>query len=332
MTMTMTMTMIGRHGLVFLTQCALALALALPGLAGAQSYPARQVRYIVPFPPAGATDIMARNVAQILSEAWNQPVVVENRAGGNALIGAEVAAKSPADGYTYLAITLTHAINATLFPKAPFDLRRDFTAVSVLASSPMLVVVNPTSPAKSLAELTALARSKNLSAGSSGNGTPPHMGLEQYRQIGAFAATHVPYKGGAPSLTDLVGGQLDFIVSNLPESIGHVKGGRLRPLALTSRNRHPLVPDVPTTTEAGTPGLSITNWTALLVPAGTPADIVARIHADAVKGLKQPQMTRRIQEQGFEVIGSTPAEAQAFVAAEIERWGKVVRDAGIKTD
>ena len=311
---------------------ALALAAALPVLAHAQAYPARQVRYIVPFPPAGATDIMARNVAQVLSDAWSQPVVVENRAGGNALIGAELASKAPADGYTFLAITLTHAINATLFPKAPFDLRRDFIAVSILASSPMLVVVNPSSPAKTLAELTSLARSKPLNAGSSGNGTPPHMGLEQYRQTAGFKATHVPYKGGAPSLTDLVGGQLDFIVSNLPESIGHVKGGRLRPLALTSRNRHPLVPDVPTTQEAGMPGLSITNWTALLVPAGTPPEIVARIQADAAKGLRSPQMTAKVQEQGFEVIGSTSAEAQAFVGAEIERWSKVVRDAGLKAD
>ena len=318
--------MLRRRFLAFL------LAATLPALAHAQAYPARQVRYIVPFPPAGATDIMARNVAQVLSDAWSQPVVVENRAGGNALIGAELASKAPADGYTFLAITLTHAINATLFPKAPFDLRRDFVAVSILASSPMLVVVNPSSPAKTLSELTALARSKPLNAGSSGNGTPPHMGLEQYRQTGGFKATHVPYKGGAPSLTDLVGGQLDFIVSNLPESIGHVKGGRLRPLALTSRNRHPLVPDVPTTTEAGMPGLSITNWTALLVPAGTPPEIVARIQADAAKGLRSPQMTAKVQEQGFEVIGSTPAEAQAFVAAEIERWSKVVRDAGIKVD
>jgi tripartite-type tricarboxylate transporter receptor subunit TctC len=326
------MTTIGTGGPSLLARCMLALALAAPCFAQAQSYPARQVRYIVPFPPAGATDIMARNVAQVLSESWNQPVVVENRPGGNALIGADVAAKSPADGYTYLAITLTHAINATLFPKAPFDLRRDFTVVSVLSSSPMLVVVNASSPVKTLADLTALARSKNLSAGSSGNGSPPHMGLEQYRQTAGFAVTHVPYKGGAPSLTDLVGGQLDFIVSNLPESIGHVKGGRLRPLALTSRNRHPLVPEVPTTVEAGTPGLSITNWTALVVPAGTPADIVSKIHADVAKGLKQPQMTRRIQEQGFEVIGSAPAEAQAFVAAEVERWSKVVRDAGIKSD
>lgn len=310
----------------------LAATLATPAWAAAQTYPARNVRYIVPFPPAGATDIMARNVAQLLTEAWGQSVVVDNRPGGNALIGAELAAKAPADGYTFLAITLTHAINATLFPQAPFDLRRDFTAVSVLASSPMLVVVHPSLPVKNLSELTALAKSKQLNVGSSGNGTPPHMGLEQYKQTGGFNAQHVPYKGGAPSLTDLVGGQTHFIVSNLPESIGHVKGGKLRPLAITSGNRHPLVPDVPTTAEAGMPGLSITNWTALLVPVGTPREVVARIQAEAARGLRRPETTRKVQEQGFEVIASTPEAAQSFIAAEIERWARVVKEANVRAD
>lgn len=307
-------------------------AIAAPAWSLAQTYPARSVRYIVPFPPAGATDIMARNTAQVLSEAWGQSVVVDNRPGGNALIGADAAAKAPADGYTLLAITLTHAINATLFPKAPFDLRRDFTVVSVLASMPMLVVVHPSLPVKNLSELTALAQSRALNAGSSGNGSPPHLGLEQYKVIGGFNAQHVPYKGGAPSLTDLVGGQTDFIVSNLPESIGHAKGGKLRPLAITSTNRHPLVPEVPTTAEAGTPGLSITNWTALVVPAGTPKDIVARIQADAARGLRQPAMTRKVQEQGFEVVASTPEAAHAYVSEEVERWARVVKAGNVRAD
>lgn len=325
-----------RRRLAGFTELLIAAALIAPLIAphrvAAQAYPARNVRYIVPFPPAGATDIMARNLAQLLTEAWGQSVVVDNRPGGNALIGVELAAKAPADGYTFLAITLTHAINSTLFPKAPVDLRRDFTAVSVLASMPMLVVVHPSLHVKNLSELTALAKSKQLNAGSSGNGSPPHMGLEQYKQIGGFNAQHVPYKGGAPSITDLVGGQTDFIVSNLPESIGQVKGGKLRPLAITSRNRHPLVPDVPTTTEAGTPGLSITNWTALLVPAGTPKEIVARIQADAARGLRQPDTTRKVQEQGFEVVASTPEAAQSFIAEEIERWARVVKEANVRAD
>lgn len=304
----------------------------LPEWAAAQTYPSRPVRIIVPFPPAGATDIMARNVAQVLSEAFGQSVVVDNRPGGNALIGADTAAKSPADGYTLLAVTLTHAINASLFPKAPFDLRRDVTAVTVMASLPMLVVVHPSLPVKSLAELTALAKLRRLNAASSGNGSPPHLGLEQFKQIGGFSAQHIPYKGGAPSITDLVGGQTDFSVSNLPESIGAVKGGRLRPLAITSASRHALVPDVPTTAEAGMPGLSITNWIGLVAPAGTPKEIVARIQADAARGLRQPEMMRKAQEQGFEIVASAPDAAQAYIMEDVERWAKVIKAGNIRAE
>jgi tripartite-type tricarboxylate transporter receptor subunit TctC len=310
----------------------LAAVLALPVMAAAQTYPSRPVRLVVPFPPSGATDIMARNVAQVLSDAFGQSVVVDNRPGGNALIGADAAAKSPPDGYTLLAVTLTHAVNATLFPKAPFDLRRDVTAVSVLASLPMVVVVHPAVPAKNLAELTALAKSRRLNAGSSGNGSPPHLGLEQYKQIGGFDAQHVPYKGGAPSITDLMGGQTDFIVSNLPESIGALKGGRLRPLAITSASRHSLVPDVPTTAEAGMPGLTISNWIGLVAPAGTPKEIIARIQAEAARGLRQPEMTRKAQEQAFEVVASAPEAAQAFMTGEVERWAQVIKAGNIRAE
>jgi tripartite-type tricarboxylate transporter receptor subunit TctC len=298
----------------------------------AQSYPSKPVRYIVPFPPGGATDIMARNVAQKVSEAWKQSIVVDNRPGGNAMIGADVVAKSPADGYTWLAMTLTHAVNATLFPQAPYNLLRDLTAVSVLGSLPLVVVVPPDSPAKSLAELTALARTRPLNAGSSGNGTPPHLGLELYRTLTKIDVQHVPYKGGAPSLVDLVGGRLDFIVSNLPECIAYIKAGRLRPLAITTSARHPLIPDVPTTAEAGLPDFVISNWTGLMVPAGTPKEIVARIQAEAAIALRQPDMMQKVRDQGFDVVASTPDNAQNFIAAEVERWGKLVRDANIKTD
>lgn len=309
-----------------------AAALAASFSVAAQAYPAKPVRYIVPFPPGGATDIMARNVAQKVSDAWKQPVVVDNRPGGSAMIGADMAAKSPADGYTWLAMTLTHAANVTLFPQAQYNLLKDLSAVSVLGAMPLVVVVHPDSPVKSLSELTALGRSRQLLAGSSGNGTPPHLGLELYRVLTKVSLQHVPYKGGAPSLVDLVGGRTDFIVSNLPECIGYLKGGKLRPLAITSSSRHVLIPDVPTVAEAGLPGFEITNWTGLMVPAGTPKEIVARIQAEAMNALRQPEMTQRVREQGFEVVASTPDAAQAFIAAEVERWGKLVRDAGIKAD
>ena len=298
----------------------------------AQPFPSKTVRYIVPFPPGGATDIMARNVAQKVSELWKQPVLVDNRPGGSALIGADIAAKSPADGYTWLAMTLTHATNVTLFPQAPYSLTKDLAAVSILGAMPLVVVVHPDSPVKSLAELTALGRTRQLLAGSSGNGTPPHLGLELFRTLTKVSLQHVPYKGGAPSLIDLVGGRTDFIVSNLPECITYIKGGRLRPLAITTSTRHVLIPDVPTVAEAGLPGFEITNWTGLMVPAGTPKEIVSRIQAEAMGALRQPDMTQKVREQGFEVVASTPESAQAFIAAEVERWGKLVRESNIKAE
>lgn len=312
-------------------------ALAVAGIFAAcaalgQPYPAKQVRYVVPFPPGGATDIMARNVAQKVSETWKQPVVVDNRAGGNAMIGADLVAKAPPDGYTWLAMTLTHAVNVTLFPQAQYSLTKDLAAVSVLGAMPLVIVVHPGSPAKSLAELTALARSGHLSAGSSGNGTPPHLGLELFRSLTKANIQHIPYKGGAPSLIDLIAGRTDFIVSNLPECITYIKGGRLRPLAITTSTRHPLIPDVPTVAQAGMPGFEISNWTGLMVPAGTPGEVIARIQAEAARALTQPDMTQKVRDQGFEVVASTPEAAQAFIASEVERWGKLVREAGIKAD
>ncbi len=233
---------------------ALPAAAILPAAAHAQgAFPDRPVRYIVPFPPGGLTDIMARLVGQKLSEIWNRPVIIENRAGGNALIGADAAAKSAPDGYTLLAITMTHTVNATLFPNAPFNFRQDLTTVSVLGSLPLVVVVNAEkNPSRTLADLITRARTERMNAGSSGNGSPPHLGLELLR-IAARAGDnlqHVPYRGGAPVITDLVAGNIDFVVANLPECIAQVQAGRLRPLAITSAERHALLPDVPTVKEA----------------------------------------------------------------------------------
>lgn len=321
-----------RHPIFIVIMLGAVLESVLPVTAAAQSYPARSIRYIVPFPPGGITDLMARNVAQKVSVSFNQPVVVDNRAGGNAMIGADLAAKAPADGYTWLGMTITHTINATLFPQAPYNLLRDLTAVSVLASLPLVVVVNPTVPAKSLAQLTALGRARPLNAGSSGNGTPEHLALELYRQLTGVKATHVPYKGAAPATISLLGGELDFIIAALPNCTPHLKSGKLRALAITSNTRHPLVPEIPTTIEAGLPGLTITSWTGLMVPAATPADIVKRIHGEVAGKLKQPEMIQKLHEQGFEVVANSPEDAQSFMAAEVARWGKVVRDANIKVD
>jgi tripartite-type tricarboxylate transporter receptor subunit TctC len=314
----------------------LAASLALPGIARAQGgFPDRNPRYIVPFPPGGLTDIMARIVAQKLGEIWNRAVVIDNRAGGNALIGADLAAKAPADGHTLLAITLTHAVNATLFPNAPYDFRRDFAAISMLGSLPLVVVVNAEkSPARTLAELIEQTRTRQMNGGSSGNGSPPHLGLELLRRVARAGdnLVHVPYRGGAPSVTDLAAGNLDVMVSNLPECLAQIRGGRLRPLGLTAAERHPLVPEIPTVRELGVPELEITNWTAILTQAAVPAPLLARLERDVQAAIHDPETTRRGQEAGFQVTGWDAARSTQFIRAETDRWATLVHEAQIKAD
>lgn len=311
-------------------------AALLPAAARAQgAFPERTVRYIVPFPPGGLTDIMARLVGQKLSEIWGKPVVVENRAGGNALIGADAAAKSAPDGHTLLAITMTHTVNATLFPNAPFNFRQDLTTISVLGSLPLVVVVNAEkSPARTLADLMDLVKTRRLNAGSSGNGSPPHLGLELVRHAARAGEniTHVPYRGGAPSVTDLAAGNLDFMVSNLPECIAQIQGGRLRPLAITSAGRHPLLPEVPTVKEAGQPSLEMGNWTAMMAPAAVPAPILARLEADTLAAIRDPEVGRKARDGGFTVEGWDRARSNAFVAEETARWARLIHDAGLRAD
>jgi tripartite-type tricarboxylate transporter receptor subunit TctC len=311
-------------------------AVLLPLAARAQpAFPDRPVRYIVPFPPGGLTDIMARLVGQKLSENWGRPVVVENRAGGNALIGADAVAKSAPDGHTLLAITLTHAVNASLFPQAPYNFRNDFTTISVLGSLPLVVVVNAEkSPARNLTDFLAAARTQRMNVGSSGTGSPPHLGLELVR-IAARAGEniqHVPYRGGAPSVTDLAAGNLDFMVSNLPECIAQIQGGRLRPLAVTSAERHPLIPDVPTVKEAGQANLEMTNWTAMMVPASVPAPLLARLETDTLAAIRDVDVSRRAREGGFTVEAWDRTRSDAFVAAETARWARLIQDAGLRAD
>lgn len=299
------------------------------------SFPDHTVRYIVPFPPGGLTDIMARLVGQKLSEIWGKPVIIENRAGGNALIGADAAAKSAPDGYALLAITMTHTVNATLFPHAPFNFRQDLTTVSVLGSLPLVVVVNAEkNPSRTLADLMTRARTERMNAGSSGNGSPPHLGLELLR-IAARAGDnlqHVPYRGGAPVITDLVAGNIDFVVANLPECIAQVQAGTLRPLAITSAERHALLPEVPTVREVGQPGLEMTNWTAMMVPAGVPAPVLAKIETDTLAAIRDPEVSRRAREGGFTVEAWDRTRSLAFVEAETARWARLIQEAGLRAD
>lgn len=307
---------------------------AQAGPAGGEPLPAgTTVRYVVPFPPGGLTDVMARAVGQALGERLKLNVVIDNKPGSGGQIGAAEVAKAPGDGRTLLAITMTHAANATLFKgKAPFDFQKDLKPVALLAGSPMLVVVPAASPVKDFQDLIAQARARKLNAGSSGNGTPPHLTLALFNDLYQTQVQHVPYKGGAPSMTDLIGGQLDVIFSNMPESLAHVKGGRLRALAIASAARHPLVPDVPTTAEAGAAQLAVENWTAVMVPAATPDATVARLGAEIVAIMGSAEMQEKARTQGFRVDARGPEAFAPFLRSEVERWARVAAAAKISVD
>ena len=307
-------------------------AIGWPSASRAANYPDRAVRYVVPFSPGGLTDNLARIVGQRVSAAWGQPVVIDNRPGAHANLGAEFVAKSTPDGYTWLAITLAHAANVSLFPRLAFSLQRDLTPVARLASSSMAIVVPAGSPIRTLNDLVEAARTRAVSAGSSGNGTPPHLTLALFESQTKTKLVHVPYKGGAPSMADLIGAQIQVVFSNLPESLPHIQSGKLRALAVTAVARDPLLPNVPTTAEAGLPDLVVENWTGLMVPAGTPAVIADRIADAAIEALDTDDMRRRLVEMGF-TPAMQPREAFArYLDGEIARWGKVIEEQRIRPE
>ena len=305
-----------------------AAASLLPSLSfaqGADAYPSKPIRYIVPFPPGGLTDVMARLIAQNAGIALKQSSLVDNRAGASANLGADMVAKSNPDGYTWLAITLAHAVNQSLFANLPYSLEKNLTPVAHLATSPLVLVVNESNPARTLAEFLVQARARRLNAGSSGNGTPPHLGLELLALNAKVEVSHIPYKGGAPSLNDLLGSQLDFIVSNLPECSAYVKGGKLRALAVTSAKRHPLLPDVPTFAESGLPGVELENWTGLMMPAGTPKAIIDKVAAEAIKSVKSKEISDRVASMGFTPTGMGPVEFGEVIRKDVARWREIVK-------
>jgi tripartite-type tricarboxylate transporter receptor subunit TctC len=296
-------------------------------------WPDKPINYVVPFPPGGLTDVAARQVAKAVTSAEGWNIVVENKPGGSANIGAAYVARAAADGCTWLAITMSHAANATLFKgKAGYDLMKDLVPLAGLASSSMMVVVNAKSDIKTLEDLTraAKARPGSLSAGSSGNGTPPHLTLALYQQLTDTKLLHVPYKGGAPSLTDLIGGQLDVIFSNYPESLAYVKSGQLRALAVTTKQRSADLPDVPTVAEAGLPGLIVENFTGVMAPADTPPELVARIGQAIEKQISLPEMQKTLSQLGFTAQPRGPAEFKQYLASEVARWAKTIQQANIQ--
>jgi tripartite-type tricarboxylate transporter receptor subunit TctC len=297
-------------------------------------YPSRPIRLIVPFAPGGSNDIMARLIGQKLSESMGGQIVIDNRAGGSGIIGTDIAAKAAPDGYTLLMMSLTFAVNPSLFRKLPYDTEKDLTPVTLVASAPLMLVVHPSIPAKSVHEFLAYARANpgKLNFGSGGPGTTPHLAGEMLKLTSRVQMTHVPYKGGGPALTDLMGGQIQLMLENIPSTLPLAKSGKVRALAVTSLKRSPLVPELPTLDEAGLKGYEIVGWNGLFVPAGTPWNIVAHLHSETARALAQADVKERLATMGAEGVGSSPEEFRAFVKAEISKWAKVVKAAGLKVE
>ena len=309
----------------------IAALLLLPCLAFAQaSYPNRPVRVVVPYPPGGATDVIARVVAQKLSESWQQPVVIENKAGASGSVGSEIVARSAADGYTLLHQGTQHAINLSLYKKLPYDTVRDFAAVAYMASAPFLLVVHPSVPANSVKELIAHIKSRHggLNYGSSGVGGGAHLAGEIFKTAAGVPLTHIPYKGGAPALADLLGGQRPIVFDPIPTSINHVKNGKLRALAITSARRSALIPELPTVAESGLPGFDVAAWFGLYAPAATPKEIVVKINADVNRVLQLPEVKEKFAALGAEANPMDAEQFPVFLRAEIAKFAKAIADSG----
>jgi tripartite-type tricarboxylate transporter receptor subunit TctC len=311
----------------------LAALLFVPLLASAQGYPSKPIRYIVPFPPGAFNDTLARLVAQELPKSIGQPVVVENRPGGGSVIGTELAAKSPPDGYTLFGAALPFSVIQSLY-KTSFDVTRDFAGITLAGTSANLLVAHPSFPPNNLKEMIAYAKARpgKINYGSSGNGTSVHLSMEVLKSMTGTYLLHIPYKGSAPVVTDLIAGQVDVMFDNLPNVIQHVRAGKMKALAVSTAKRSALAPDVPTVAEGGVPGYDISVWFGILVPAGTPRDIVQRLNSEIVKILNSPDIKERILKQGVEVQTGSPEQLDGFVKAEVARWAKVIKEAGIKVD
>jgi tripartite-type tricarboxylate transporter receptor subunit TctC len=310
-------------------------ALVLCVCANAQTFPSKAIRLIVTYPPGGGADLMARLVAPKMGEALGQPVVVENKPGASGQIGAGEVARAAPDGYTLLLDALNYAVNPSLYgAKLPYDPAKAFTPVGVLALFPNVLVVTPAFAPRDVKELIALAKASPgaIAFASSGNGSAQHLSGELFRQKAGVDMTHIPYKGGAPALNDVIGGQVPVFFANMASSLQHVKAGKLRALAITGGKRSPALPDVPTMAEAGVSGYEVYEWNAIFAPAGTPAAVLAKIADALAKAMQSAEFRERVAALGGEVAAYGPAEAERFVRAETELWGRVVRAGAIKVD
>ena len=313
----------------------LAAAGALPTVALAQNYPVKPVTIVVPFAPGGTTDILARIVGQGMQTELGQPFVVDNRAGAGGNIGASLAAKAAGDGYTLFMGTVgTHAINQALYKKLPYDPAKDFAPISRVATVPNLLVAHPSQPYKTVKELIAYAKANpgKVTFGSPGSGASPHVSGELFKSMTGTDLLHVPYKGSAPAMTDLLGGQINIMFDNMPSAIQHVRSGKLRPIAVTTAKRSPELPDIPTIAEAGVPGYEAMSWFGMFAPAATPKPVLDKLNAALVKVLNQADVKKKIAEQGGDVVAETPEQFAAFIKSETAKWGKVVKESGATVD
>ncbi len=302
--------------------------------ADAGSYPAKPIRLIAPFPAGGTSDTIARTIGQKLAEAWKQSVVIDNRGGVAGIIGTEMAAHAPADGYTALVANVTPvAINGSLYKSLPYNSVRDFAPVTLVAAGPNIVVVNPSVPAKTIKELVVLAKSGvKIDYGSSGAGSISHLAAEMFKNMTGTQMLHVPYKGSALIINDLLGGQIQISFSDMPVALPHVKAGKLRALAVTGAKSTPLVPGVPSMAEAGVPGYAIDSWWGLLVPAGTPKEIAAKLNAETVRVLHLPDVNERFASLGVEAIPGTQEQFAQTINVEIAKYSKLIKDVGIRIE
>ena len=300
----------------------------------AQTYPSKPIRMIVPYAPGGGGDILARLIGAKLNEAWGQPVIIDNRAGGGTIIGTELVAKAPRDGYTILLSTNTHAINVSLHSSLPYDPVRDFAPVSLLATSPNILLTNPAVPARTLGEFIALAKSRpgGLNYGSSGNGGTGHLAMEMLKSMTGISLVHVPYGGGGPAMKALLSGEVSVLFNNIVASVPQIKAGRVGALGVTSRQRSPVVPDVPTIAEAGVPGFEAIAWFCILAPGGTPPSIVKKLNAEFARILKLPNIRERLVGLGLEPVSISTEEFARFMRAETLKWDKVIKAAAIAVD
>jgi tripartite-type tricarboxylate transporter receptor subunit TctC len=311
---------------------ALALAIAAPAFAqSASTYPEKPIRIVVPYPPGGFNDTLARTVGAKLQAAWGQPVVIDNKPGGATVIGLDAAAKAPADGYTLVILPFSFAVNPAIFAKLPYDSLKDFAPITLAATTANVLVVPASSPFNSMKDLLAQAKAKpgSLSYASTGIGSSNHLSMEKFKQMAGLDITHVPYRGSAPAVTDLIGGQVQVMFDNISNVLPHVKSGKLKALAVTTPARSPLTSELPTVTEAGVSGFEVAVWFGIAAPGGTPRPIIDKLNAEIVKILHMPDVKERFTAQGVDPVGSTVEQFQAHLQAQRTMWAKVVKDAGV---